>query len=254
MESKEHGQNWLLLILAIGLVATSVILSTMQGGQSSAGPQGSQKDTLSVSGQGMVTAKPDQAELYIQIETKGSTAYVAQTRNKEDANRVMDVLKEKGVKDDDMETTQYFLDEEREWQPDGKMVTRGYVLRHTLKVTTKDVEGAGELLDAAIRAGANGVERVSFTLSKEKQKEANAEALKKATDSAREKAEAITDAAGVRLGRISSISESNVMATPYEYYPMARMEMAVDVAAAPTQIQPGDITVNAYIGVVYAIG
>src|SRR3989344_5413481 len=74
-------QNWLLIVLAIGLVATSVILAMTQTETPGANPQ---KDTLSVAGQGMVTTKPDQAELYIQIESKGKTAYEAQTRNRED--------------------------------------------------------------------------------------------------------------------------------------------------------------------------
>jgi uncharacterized protein YggE len=248
-------QNWLLIILAVGLVATSVILATMQTKTEvvSSGGLTPQKDTLSVAGQGMVTTKPDQAELYIQIESKGKTAYEAQTRNREDADRVMETLTGKGVKDDDIETTQYWLDEEREWQPDGRTIVKGYVLRHTLKVTTKDLEKAGELLDAAIRAGANGVERVSFTLSKERQKEVNAEALTAASNSAKEKARAITDALGVGLGRISAISESNVQYTPYDYHPTYAKAMDMAEAAPPTTIQPSDVTVSAYINLVFEI-
>ncbi len=248
MENK-NLHTWVILILAIGLVAAGTLQSLRPESGSSAGPQ---KDTLSVAGQGMVNTKPDQAELYIQIETRGKNAYEAQNANKENANRVMDVLREKGVKDDNIETTQYFLDQEQVWE-NNKMVTKGYVLRHTLKVTTTDLEKAGDLLDSSIRAGANGVERVSFTLSKEKQKEVNAEALKKASDSAREKAEAITDALDVSLGKISSISESNVMYTPYDYYPTAaRMDMAEE-AKISTQINPQNIEVSAYINLVFEI-
>jgi uncharacterized protein YggE len=74
-----------------------------------------------------------------------------------------------------------------------------------LRVTVRDVEGAGEVLDAVVEAGANQVYGVNFTVSDEA--EWQGQAREKAMADAAERAYELASLAGIELGEVLSISE-----------------------------------------------
>jgi uncharacterized protein YggE len=197
------------VIAVIGLVLVSclLVLSTKEN----------TKDTLSVSGMAELTVAPDKAEIYLNVVTLAPTANKAQADNKEISAKVIAALKTAGVKDTDIETSNYYLNKKQDWNSKEQTYEdKGYELTHTIKVTTTSVDAAGELVDKAISAGANGVERVSFGLTKELEKKVREEALAKATIAAKEKAISIAQNSEVKLGKISSIQESNFYYQPFE--------------------------------------
>ncbi|MFH0875633.1 MAG: SIMPL domain-containing protein [archaeon] len=172
--------------------------------------------TISVSGTSELTVSPDKAELYLTILTEGTTADVTQANNSKLSDAVIAALQSAGIAKKDIETSNYYLAKRQEWDnKEEKMVDKGYMLTHTLKVTTIDIENVGKYVDTAITAGANGVERIEFGLTKETEKTVKANALALATVAAKEKAASIAKTAGVTLGKITSITESNFYYTPY---------------------------------------
>jgi uncharacterized protein YggE len=200
--------NIIALVAIIGLVLVSsmVILK----------PADEQK-SLSVSGTSELTVSPDKAEIYLNVVTLALTASQTQEDNKAISTKVIAALKQAGVKETDIETSNYYLNKKQDWNPEKlENEDKGYELIHTIKVTTTEVESAGTLVDNAVTAGANGVERVSFGLTKELEKQVKANALSKATVAAKEKAQNIAQASGVTLGKITSIQESNFYYMPYE--------------------------------------
>jgi len=245
MKEKHHG---IAIITIIGLIIALIVVSI---GNKNTGIEPT-KNTLSVSGNAELTVAPDQAILYVTILTEGSTAKEAQDENKVTANKVIDVLKKSGIKNEDIETDNYYLAKKTEWDPAlQKVVDKGYMLTHTLKVTTTKIDKAGNLVGSAVNAGANGVERISFGLTKETEKKVRDEALMKASENAKGKAESITKALGVRLGKISSIQESNFYYTPYEYARASGLEKAV--MAEEIQIQPQKVEVMSNINLIFEI-
>ncbi|MBW3000074.1 SIMPL domain-containing protein [Candidatus Woesearchaeota archaeon] len=247
------------IILALGIVVALVaviVLALYAGkvGEIEIQQYMPEANTVSVSGNSELIVEPDKAELYIRIETLEDTAVESQEENARITNNVIDALKKAGIKEKDIETSSFNLYPRHEWDPDTrKSEFVGYEVNHLLKVTTTKLEDAGELLDVAVNAGANGIDRVSFGLTKETEMDVNDQALRAASDNAKEKAESITDNLGINLGRIVKISESNVQFAKYDYYPRAMAGEDMEEALAPTPIQPQKLEIRAYITIVFEI-
>jgi uncharacterized protein YggE len=251
----------IVLILVLGLAVTSVALvfyrsggpaTTIAGGELTL-RQGQQIPTINVRGESEFLTQPDKADLYIKIETQGKTAEDAQTENRDITNAVISSLKKNGVKADDIGTDRYYLNPQYDWERGRKII--GYTQQHVLQIEVTDLDKIGKLIDDAVAAGANSVERIQFGLTLDKKYDVTKEALEIAGKEAKKKAESIAGAMGVKLGTLFSVSESGVSPSyPVRY--MAEMDeavMAVGAAKAPTPISPEDITVRAYINVAYEI-
>lgn len=247
----KEKHNMLTMVIIIGLIIALIIVSLSNRPVVNVGEgAGVQKDTLSVSGNAELTVEPDQAVLYVTVLTEGKTAKEAQDQNKANANSVIRALILQGISDKDIETSTYNLRKKTEWDPvTRKNVDKGYMLTHTLKVTTTKIDKAGNLVDTAINAGANGVDMISFGLTKETEKKVRAEALEKASEAAKEKAESIAKSLNLRLGKITSIQESNVYYASYDYAPKA---VGIEMAGE-TQIQPQKVDVTSSISLVFEI-
>ena len=133
------------------------------------------------------------------------------------------------------------------WEKNPPTIT-GYSASNTVSVRTKDMGKIGDLIDAAIAAGANNVQGVRFDV--EDKRKLRQKALALAVKKAEGKAEAIAEALGGRLGPAISASES-----VNEYAPYSRnYEVAAKVAVMPsTPIAPGETSVSAQVNVVYSI-
>lgn len=225
-------------IAVLGLVVVSIVLAA-------AGDEGD--DILTVSGEAVLIAAPDQADIYVKILSEEQSATAAKNTNAELSSRVMTALEAAGVQKEDIETTDYYLSKKQDWHPVEGYIDAGYQLVHVLKIRTRDVEDTGSLVDTAVNNGANGLDRVEFSLSEEKQKEVNSQALEQAAGEAAAKAETLAKKLDVRLQGISSVSESLSGGYPYPVYAEAAMEKAA------TQIAPANVKVSVSVTVNYEI-
>ena len=106
----------------------------------------------------------------------------------------------------------------------------------------------GEVIDAALEAGANQLEGVSFELQDDLA--SRQAALRNAVAEARAKAEAMADALGVRLVSILSVNEGPVAIER----PMMEMARAASLQqGAPTPVSPGEVSVAASVTIRYQI-
>ena len=119
--------------------------------------------------------------------------------------------------------------------------------RNSVAVTLRDIERSSAVLDAASRAGANEVYGPSLTRSNREAYEAKA--LESAFGNARKRAEALADAAGVRLGRVTSIVEG-FSGGPQ---PMMDMQRAKAETAVGAPIEAGSEEIQASVTVTFAI-
>ncbi len=202
---------------------------------------------------------PDQAEMSIAVETNHTDAKTAQQRNADISNAVRAALKSAGIRDEDIGTTNYNVYETREcdpayWRGEGGKCSTFYRVSNTVKIKSKQLSMIGDYIDAAVSAGANRVDSLQFTLSKEKRADVQAQALREASKEARKKAEAMADSLGITLGGIARVSESSFGVTPVYYARdmMAKAESA-GAPAAPTPISPEDVKVTAQVSVEYQI-
>ena len=249
--SDNTKDNTVLIIAVLGLIAAVIVLGL--GGREISLSQ-TAKDTITVSGTGEVVTQPDEATIYLQIEMTKKTAAEAQSDDAAITSKVLSALKDAGIKEDDIETSSFSLYPRYEWnEAENRQVQTGYQVQHTLKVKTIDTLNVGKYMDTAVNAGVNTIQNVNFGLSKEKQKTVNAEALKKASEMAKDKAQSIADSVGVGLGKLETVSESNVDYTPYIYYPRMAIDSVDAKESALTPISPQDVEVRAYITLVYGI-
>ncbi len=240
----------ILAVLLIALTACETRVIMEQPGQQA-------QNSIVVQGSTEFDVAPDLAKIIFSIQTQSFTAQDAQVRNREIGDSVGAALSKAGVRTGDLQTTNYRVEKIQEWDPTGqKMVDKGYRVSNSFIVKTKELARVGPLLDAGIQAGANNVESISFELSDDKQKEVKTEALRKATMNAREKADALADGAGVRLGKVLSLSENSYYAQPYYRAEMAmtKADMGGAPEIPPTAISPQDVHISAQVSVSYEIG
>lgn len=197
--------------------------------------------SIRTAGEATVKARPDQARLEIGVITQASTAQAAGSQN---AARVDAVLRElRGIAGPKAEirTTNYTLEPNyRSPKPGGAPEIAGYTARNTVEVVTSDLPTVGKLIDGAMQAGANHIERLEYTLKD--REAAHAQALREATMKARADAEAIANALGVKIIRVLSADGGAEAPIRPMMMGMARME-----AAPPTPVEPGTVDVRAVV-------
>jgi len=203
--------------------------------------------TIQVSGTGMVSASPDEAILYLAVETQASTASQATAENAAAMTNVLRSLAAAGVSNDSIQTTSYTLNPIYANQINQSVPASiiGYDAVNSIQVTLSRLASVGRILDQAISAGANEVQGVTFTLSSATMATLQKQALQLALQDADNQAKATATAMGVTIiGPISVIPG-------YEFQPVNYNRLATAVPAA-TPIQPGTLQVTATVQVTYA--
>jgi len=234
------------LFLGLSLLALAAPLAAQQ-------PTTGEPRTIRVSATGEARAQPDEAHLDFAVETVATTARAAGEENARLMERVIRALVAAGVPRASIETRNYTvypeyatpMPDERQEQPR----IRGYRTSNLVTARTQDLARVGALIDAALGAGANRVDAVRFSLRNPER--AQAEATRDAVQRARQSAETIAGALGVRLGEVLDASTAFEPIRPFATD--VRYRMAEAAVPAPTPIQPGEQTVNATITVVFAI-
>lgn len=203
--------------------------------------------TITVTGEGTITAPPDMATVSLGVTTQGTTAAEAMAASSAALTTVLERLKAAGVEDRDIQTSTLNLNPN--WtSTDGSSAPtiQGYVATNVLQVRVRAMDKLGPVLDAAVSDGANTLNGVSFGF--QEPDPVMDEARKEAVAAAKARAELLTGAAGVSLGRIVSISESGGYAPPM---PMYRMEAAMADAAVP--VEGGEVGVTANVTITWEL-
>jgi uncharacterized protein YggE len=201
--------------------------------------------SISVSGHGEVQAVPDLATISVGVMTSSITAKEALAANSKAMNELMEVLKKAGIETKDIATSNFNVGPRYDYgqgsQPP-KLV--GYDVSNMVTVIARKIEGMGGVLDAAVSAGSNQIQGISFSVSKPDAM--LDEARKKAVADARRKAEIYVAAGGFSLGQIISLTEGG----GYQL-PMAKT-MAAEAASTPP-IAQGEQTLAIDVNVVWEI-
>lgn len=224
--------------------------------------------TITVDGEGKITVKPDIARISLSVASAGKTVKEVTDDNNKKMNAVVDELKKLGVKPEDIQTSSYYLNPEYDYgyppvvyanEVDKEVAAVaersvpkiiGYTLNQTVDVKIRDLTKSDQVIDRGIAAGANQVGSLSFDLddASKVKKDARMEAFRKA----REKAEEMAGAAGVKLGRVVTFSEGyNAYPMPYANFSMRAMDTA-ESAVAPA-IEPGSKEFTINVSVTYEI-
>ncbi|MDO8505239.1 MAG: SIMPL domain-containing protein [bacterium] len=209
------------------------------------------RDTITIAGEGKVTAIPDIATVEVGVVTEKSDVLAAQKENTSKVNELLKKVKDLKIEDKDIQTTNYQINPQYDYQS-GRQTLRGYSITQSVKIKIRDLGKIGVLLSSVGEAGANQVSGVSFTI--DEPEVLRQQAREKALDNAREKAKSLADHADVKLGKIVSFSESGGGMPPTPYYARAEaLGMGGDMAMKSPDIQAGSLEVIVSVNVSYEI-
>lgn len=210
---------------------------------------------LTVSGEGEAMRKPDLAVFTAGVSSTGKTAGEALRANSADMNRVIAALKNAGIADRDIQTSTISLSPvyaDMSRQPANPLEQQmprilGYQVSNSVVVKQRKLDEFGKVIDTLVSAGANQVNGPSFQIDKPSaaMDEARAEAMK----AARGRANLYANAAGLKVLRILSISESG----GYAPRPMVYAKMAVANMAEAAPVEAGELSLSASVTVQFEL-
>ncbi|MFA6215640.1 MAG: SIMPL domain-containing protein [Patescibacteria group bacterium] len=211
------------------------------------GRESQQTYTITIDGEGKVTAIPDIAEISLGLQTNKATVADAQKENTDKMNQIISELKKMGIDAKDIQTTNYSIYPNYDWTT-GRQVLRDYSVSQNVSVKIRDLTKVGTIVDKAGSLGANQVGSLSFTIDEpEKLKQ---QAREKALANAKEKAEALAKVAGVKLGKLVSFTESGNSSVPiYRDYAVKSLAAGGPEMAPAPAVEPGsqDIIIDVMI-------
>jgi hypothetical protein len=223
--------------------AADAVFATVTGATAAADPSAR---LITAQATGTVTGTPDVVTISLGVETRSTSAQTALEENNRLATDVINVVKDKGVAPEDLQTSQLSIYPSY----DDKGAVTGYQVTNIVTAKLRDISGAGALIDAAGQAAGDAVrvQQLSFAIDDDSDLRANARA--DAVRRAQAQAKQLADAAGIALGPIHSITEAPTAGTVV--YPQAAM--AADSAAGSVPIEPGTQQLQVSVQVVYEIG
>ncbi len=208
--------------------------------------------TITVTGSADVRAMPDRAMVQLGVTTRGSNAQAAMAQNNALMATVVAALKALGIPDTDLQTSYINLspiyNNPPPRDPPLPPLLSGFEASNVLVAQLKDLTKLGPAIDAAVAAGANQIQGISFQLSDDQP--FKLQALQQAGARARAKAEALAAGLGVTLGDVEAVAEGG-----FQEVPVGRSSGAVAVPAVstPTPVLPGEMLIHTDIQVQFLI-
>ncbi len=111
--------------------------------------------TITVSGEGKISAKPDIANISLSVVSKAVTVKQVTTDNNTKMNAVLNAVKAAGVEAKDITTSQYSLYPEYDYNYLGRGTNKiiGYNLTQEITIKVRDLEKVDTILDGGTTSG-----------------------------------------------------------------------------------------------------
>jgi hypothetical protein len=204
---------------------------------------------LSVSAEGRVESAPDMATLSLGVLTEGQTAAAAMAENARRMTALTQALRRAGVAERDIQTSNLSVNPQYMYVENQPPRITGYQASNQVTVRVRNLDNTGRVVDAAVAAGGNTVNGISFSHA---DPDAQLDAARlDAAQNARRRADLYAQAFGMRVHRVIAISEGGGYSPPMPIPVMARMEDAM--AAPPPPVAPGEITTSVIVSVTYEL-
>ncbi len=218
--------------------------------------------TITVMGQGEVTAVPDIGEFSFSVQEEGADAAVVQGAAAEKVNAIIAYLKEAGVAESDIKTDYYNLSPKYRYEqrvcavgtycPPGEQVQDGFVVNQSIRVKVRDLDAAGDLIAAVGERGVSYISGLNFTIDDETALKAEAREL--AIAEAKAKAKELAKQLGVRLDRMVGYYEDE--GGPRPYYGMGgdmMVKSAMEEAAVSPDLPTGENIISSSVNITYQV-
>jgi len=227
------------------------------GGQYiSSQPQRIQKETeaareITVQGHGIVKTKPNIAYITLGVTTgRQATAVVATNLLTQKFNAVLSTIKQQGVKDGDINTTNLSINPVYDWG-NGKQTLLGFEARENVEVKIRDLSKIGEILAKSTIEGVNQAGNIEFRV--DDPEKLQVEAQKDAIENAQEKAKELAKTLGVGLGKVKSFNTTSGGYQPTPLYRNMALNDAVGSGEAAPEVAVGTQDITSDVTIVYEL-
>ena len=231
-------------------IAALVALAGCTGFAGTATPTGGDdaqvERSIEVTATGEATSTPDRATLRVAVTAPGEDAGAVRDELAAGETDLRAALTDWGLDEAAIRTERYDVRESYETRDDPNR-TR-YEGVHQYAIELDDVDAVGEVIDVAIDAGADQVQRIRFGLSEERERELREEAITAAMANADADAAVLANASDLEVVGVYDVSTAQSGSTPFV---TERYAAAGDAGGASTSVQTGDVTVRVSVNVVY---
>lgn len=203
--------------------------------------------TLNLSATGESHAAPDMATITLGVQANAPTAAAAMQANAQRMTAVIAALKRAGLPDKDIRTSSLNLNAQYAFPQNQPRQLTGYQADNSVTVQVNDLMKLGAMLDAAVNAGANEVNGISFGLRDPRAAEDAARL--DAVEALQAKAQLYAGATGYKVGRLVNLSEGGGYA-PTPPRPMAMMAVR---KVADTPVEAGTLDVRIDVNALFEL-
>ena len=232
-------------MIALGLSGLLLFGATVPVSAADA-PATASRRSITVSGDGSVTLRPDVAFVTVGVQQMDPQAGRAQDQANAVIASAIARIKALGIPDRDIQTTNISLDP----QYDDRGVVVGFTATDTLSITVEQPRRAGAVIDAGVGAGANRSVSVSFGLKDSSA--ARTSALRAAVAAAQRKAAAVAAQLGSSLqGARAQVTEDLAQSPVPVPYAQNSIAAPSRTGSTPTPVQTGSLTVTDSVTVTY---
>jgi len=257
-ETKNILQAGALLLLVLAVLFGVKVVAELKG-YTFIGDE-TPKATITVSGEGEVTASPDIATLSVSVDIEKKTVADAQKEATEKINAIIAFLKESGIDDKDIRTENYSVYPQYDYMeivcvrypcPPGKNELRGYQVSQNLSIVIRNLDSVGAVLAGVGERGTTNIYGPNFTI--EDEDELQRQARKEAIDDAQTKAKALAKDLGVDLVKIVQFSEGGGYPIYYAKDMAYGMGGGVAESAPAPEVPTGENKIISNISITYEI-
>ncbi len=261
METNYKKYAWMSATLALICVAFGAIAFGFNNFDAIKHPNG-QVASISVSGEGEVTAKPDIATVSFTVRESAKTVPEAQKLAEAKIAAGVKALDALGVdKEKDVKTLSYNVSPKYESQqvgycngyvcPPSKTIVTGYEVTQSVSIKVRKVDQAGEVIGVLGKVNITEINGPDFTV--DDMDKVNAEAKALAIKEAQEKAQETAKALGVKLGAITQFSEDNGGYYPVMYRASMNAGGAMDAKAESVTLPQGENVIKSRVTITYTL-
>lgn len=188
-------------ILLLSLLVLSLALFTGFADQESVGDF----STINVVGTGNISSEPDLVSINIDIMTEGKSKDIMDETSAK-TKKVMSSLEAIGINKEEIKTQNISFYPVSRWNKDlEKEENIGYRATNSIVVTSSQLNKTGEIIETAIKNGAESINRLNFTLSEQGQQKIMQQAIEKAINDASTQANTVAKTIGSEIVKIKSI-------------------------------------------------
>ncbi len=208
-------------------------------------------NTVSFTGEGKISAKPDIAVISASIVTQATDSKVAQNDNSAKSTKVTEFLKKQNIEDRDIKTSGYNIYPQQKYPPYGGQPTiTGYQVTQSFEIKVRDLAKIGTILSGLVTAGANQVNNTGLQVE-------NPEALKdqarqEAINDAKQKANTLKKQVGISLGKIVNFSE-NTGGYPYPMMYESKTASGMGGSSVTPDVPVGENEISVSVTITYQI-